>query len=303
MTKTSSNQDRDAPIDEAITAELTKKTVSMAELVEEPPHEDLLELGPRWRQIENAFAWVRFGVAVLIAGYVCYFFAIWVHITSAISEFYVLPGLVFAIAGFALFIGQLLCSRIPAGTRARPAMIACLAARILAYGLNLYGAVSLSDARATDWRTNGSMRASTLLTAFALLLGGRTVALLAEFLFCAFLKRVGLFLEDGAVVRHTRRANRLLAGYLVVALVPGAVGIALAMANFQPSSWSLTDLAEVVYMQQTTRLYVASAQLGVSAVIAVFWIVLGYQYQAALSSANATIKAGLARGAASGRRV
>jgi hypothetical protein len=297
----SASQARDAGIKEAISAELTKEAVPTAELVAEPPHEDLLELGPRWHQIENAFAWVSFGVAALITGFVFFFLATLfsIRIRSVDFPFYVFPALILAVAGFALFIGQLLCLRIPPGTRARPAMIACLAARILAYGLNVYAATAWLDAEATDWRTNWSMRESTALTALALALGGWAVALLAEFSFIAFLKRVGLFLEDGAVVRHARRANGILAGYLVVILGLGAVTIALAMIITRPSSWSWNSLAEVWHMEKTTRAFTAWVQVGISAVIAVFWIVLGYQYRAALSSATTTIKAGLARRAAS----
>lgn len=217
-------------------------------------------------------------------------------------------NLILALAGFSLFVGQILCLRVPAGTRSRPLAAICLAARILAFGLSALGTGFLWDGDSVS----GRGRDTALLIAFSLLLGSWAVSLVAEFLFLAFLKRVGQFLEDGNIILHARRAAWILAGYAVIALALGAAGIALAYqsvlgeiaawkvrfpkADAQPLSWLLTRISGVLLSFNDQPLEVAQSRLIATSVQTFFWMALGVQYRAALSAAKATIDSGLFRG-------
>jgi hypothetical protein len=159
--------------------------------------------------------------------------------------------------------------------------------------------------------TRGSRRDTALLTALALLLGGSIVAFLAEYFFTAFLKRVGLFLEDKTVMRHARWAGWIIVANIVAALVLGTVGIALTYqsvlksiaewkamhpkADPQPLSWLLTRNANMFFTHKGLIPDDAYGYLAISSVGAFFWIALGTQYRTVVSAANATIKAGLKR--------
>jgi hypothetical protein len=278
-----------------------------------------VELGPRWVQIERAFAWVGFGVAALLVGLASHVVAAFLRAVGPDGPpgplLTLVQGLSLAVAGFTLFTGQLFCLRVPVGTRARSAIAACLAARLLTFGLTLYGGLMWWEVATTQ---GGSHAEQAILHGLALLLGGWAVSLLAEFLFVTFLKRVGVFLEDAAVVRHARRATWILLAYAVGMVVLGAAGVAwiydtvltdiaahkaeFPMADDRPFSWLLGRIWVVLVAPPGAHPPALVAHLIASAVNALFWIALGLQYRAGLHSACAAIRSGLARGAAPLRR-
>jgi hypothetical protein len=278
---------------------------------EASPDEERLELGPRWAGVATALAWVRFGVTAIMAGFALHLVAALLgFLDETLQQLFVLvQNLTLAAAGFSLFIGQLLCLRVPAGTRARPAIILSLVARLLAFGLSLYGGIAWLETEATP----GTGRDADRLTAFALLLGGWAVSLVAELLLLAFLRRVGRFLGDGVVVRQAQWATWILVAYALVSLALGAAGVAwiyqvvldriaahkaeFPMADDQPFSWLLSHLSGVLSPWKGAPAAVALAHLIASAVAAGFWAALASRYRAALRAAITTIEAGLLRAA------
>jgi hypothetical protein len=102
---------------------------------DESSEEELLELGPRWRQVENAFGWVAIGVSSLMVGLGCRL--VTVLLTAVIGNVFLLialvPNLIVGVGSLILFFGQLFCLRVPAGTRARPAAAFSLLGRVIAY--------------------------------------------------------------------------------------------------------------------------------------------------------------------------
>lgn len=276
---------------------------------DEPSAEEALELGSGWRQVESALGWVDIGVSCLMFGLGFRFIAmpLGALLGGVFLLLALLPNLIVGVGAFILFFGQLFCLRVPAGTRARPAAALSLLGRVVSYVLTFSGAFYWLDAEATQ----GSSRDTALLTAFALLLGGSVVAFLAEFSFAAFLKRVGLFLEDKTMMRHARWAGWIIVANILAALVLGTAGIALTYqsvlqsiaewkamhpkADPQPLSWLLTRIADMFFARKGLIPDDTYAYLAISAVGTFFWIALGTQYRAAVRAASATIKAGLKR--------
>lgn len=311
MTTAPVNPESEAPAAEAIMVEPAEEPVPMAELVEEPSNEELLELGPRWRQVRSAFVWVEFGVSALMVGigFRFVFVLLGVLLGNVFVLISLLPSLIAGIGTIALYCGQLFCLRVPAGTRARPAAAISLAARLVTFALNVFSAFYWWDAEAIQ----GRGKDTALITALALLLGSWTISLVAELSFLVFLKRIGRFLADRAMVRHAWWAVWITLGYIVVSLILSVAGIALTyqnvlekiaahkarfpMADPQPLSWLLSRITDMLFASKGFIPDNALGYLIISAVSTAFWIVLGTQYRAALNSANATIKAGLARGA------
>ncbi len=296
----------------AITTHPVEQPSWPVELEENPLVEERLELGPRWRQVERAFSWIRFGVTALMVGLICHFltFLNLLLDRQLATMAGVARSLALAAAGFSLLGGQLLCLRVPVGTRARPAALLCLIGRMVAFGLNGFGALFLWDADAFG----GSARDSDYLLAFALLLGGMTVSFLADFAFLAFLKRVGRFLENGTVLHHVRWLTGTLIGYILVVLVLGSAGVAwmyqtvlsdiaawkarFPMADARPFSGLLSRIGHVFLASNVHFTGSEWARLLTSAVAAAFGIALALQYRAALNAAIATIESGLSRGEA-----
>lgn len=274
--------------------------------------EDRLELGPRWRQVERAFSWIRFGVTALMVGLICHFLIfLALLLDQQIATMAAMArSLALAAAGFSLFGGQLLCLRVPVGTRARPEALTCLIARLVAFGLNVFGAVSLLDADSSS----GIARDSGYLLAFALLLGGTAVSFSAEFAFLAFLRRIGRFLEDGSVLQHVHRLTGMLVGYILALLVVGSASVAwmyqtvlsdiatwktqFPMADARSFSWLLGRIANVFLASNGRFADYQWGPLLTSAVAAAFGIALVLEYRAALCAVNATIEVGLALGEA-----
>lgn len=303
----------EARTSEASSGEANKLDVSeepdpIAAPANEPPGEELLELGPRWRQVETAFAWIHFGIAAFVTGLVLSFFGSLLSTffeAAAALPFSLLQYLMCSIAGFTILVGHLLCLRVPAGTGARPAAICCLAGRLLAFGLSFYGALSWWVVENTRG-ISGSYRESMLLTAVAFVLGGWGVSLLVEFFFLALVMRVGRFLEDRAVIRHARLGTRILIGYLIALLLLSVGGLTavdyIETVQLQPSWgpprsnwWLVNHLSDVLFATKKIRPLVAYSQLSLAVVVTVFWIALASQYRAALSAAKATIRDGLER--------